>query len=164
MLFSYGYGWQRNRQLRNMQANQWQCWSPCCRGDTAGCASPDGVDLWLHAKPLDAAIRQVPVSNCPGSCHGQGFRMKPKNSNKTQLWPSFLMVDWRKKKLNNFGTQNGPSTHVINATSCINTKPHYLSWKAQLHFELSNIVNGQKFKKLLTLNEAQKPCGPYMAL
>ncbi len=31
-------------------------------------------------------------------------------------------------------------------------------WAAQLHFELSNVVNGQrqKFKKLLTLNKAQE--------
>ncbi len=33
---------------------------------------------------------------------------------------------------------------------------YYSSWRAQLHFELSNVVNGQKIKKLLTLNEAQK--------
>jgi hypothetical protein len=28
--------------------------------------------------------------------------------------------------------------------------------RAQLHFELSNVVNGQEFEKLLTLNEAQE--------
>jgi hypothetical protein len=37
-----------------------------------------------------------------------------------------------------------------------NVKPHYSSWRAQLHFELSNVVNKQKFEKLLTLNEAQE--------
>jgi hypothetical protein len=40
------------------------------------------------------------------------------NTNKTQLLPSFLMVD-NATKLNNFGTQNGTSTHVIDATNCI---------------------------------------------
>ncbi len=35
-------------------------------------------------------------------------------------------------------------------------KDHYLSWRAQLHFELSNVVNGQKIEKLLALNKAKK--------
>jgi hypothetical protein len=30
----------------------------------------NGVHQWLHAKPLDAAIGQVPVLCCPGSRHG----------------------------------------------------------------------------------------------
>ncbi len=34
-----------------------------------------------------------------------------------------------------------------------NVKHYNSSWKAQLHFELSNIVNGQNIKKLYTLNE-----------
>ncbi len=44
--------------------------------------------------------------------------MKHKNTNKTQLLPSFFTVD-NTKKLNNFGTQNRPSTNVIDAMSCI---------------------------------------------
>ena len=84
----------------------------------ARCTSPDGAHLWLHAKPLDATIKQVPVPYCPGSGHGQQFCMKPQNTNKTQLLPSFLTVD-DTKKLNNFGTQNETSTHVIDATSCV---------------------------------------------
>jgi hypothetical protein len=43
-------------------------------------------------------------------------------------------------------------------------KHYYLSQRAQLHFELSNVVNEQKFEKLLTLNEAQKTRGPNMAV
>jgi hypothetical protein len=38
-----------------------------------------------------------------------------KNPTKTQLLPSFLTVDWR-KKANNFKTQQGTSTHVLGAT------------------------------------------------
>jgi hypothetical protein len=38
------------------------------RGAMGG-ASPDGAHQWLHAKPLDAAIRQVPTPYCPGGCH-----------------------------------------------------------------------------------------------
>jgi hypothetical protein len=30
----------------------------------------------LYSKPLDAAIGQVPASYCPGSRHGQRFRIK----------------------------------------------------------------------------------------
>jgi hypothetical protein len=60
-------------------------------------ALPNGVHLWLHAKPLDAAIGQVPVPYCPGVRHGRRYRMKQKNTYKTQLLPSFLMVEGRKQ-------------------------------------------------------------------
>jgi hypothetical protein len=42
--------------------------------------------------------------------------MKQKNTNKTQLLPSFVTVD-RRKKLNNFKTRQGPSTHLLGVTS-----------------------------------------------
>ncbi len=113
MLFSYGYGWQQNQQLQKMQANRWWFWLPCCRGNTAQCALPNGAHPWLHAKPLDATIGQVPAPYCPGGHHGWLFWMK-KYTNKTQFLPSFLTVDQR-KKLNNFGTQYGLSPHVIDA-------------------------------------------------
>jgi hypothetical protein len=59
--------------------------------------SPNGVHPWLHAKPLDAAIGLVPTRYRPGGRHGRRVRMKQKNTNKTQLLPSFLMVDRHKK-------------------------------------------------------------------
>jgi hypothetical protein len=60
-------------------------------------ALPNGAHPWLHAKPLDAAIGRVPAPYCPGGCQGRQFQMKQKNTKKTQLLPSFLMVDRRKK-------------------------------------------------------------------
>jgi hypothetical protein len=39
-----------------------------------------------------------------------------KNTNKTQLLPSFLTVDQR-KKLNNFKTRHGPSSHILGRTT-----------------------------------------------
>jgi hypothetical protein len=60
-------------------------------------ALPDGVHPWLPVEPLDAAIGQVPALYCPGGRHGQRFLMKQKNTTKTQLLPSFLTVDRRKK-------------------------------------------------------------------
>ncbi len=127
-------------------------------------ASPDGAHPWLHAKPLDAAIGQVPMPYCPGGRHCQRFWMKQKNTNKTQLLPSFLMVD-RHKKAKQFWDPKRTlySCHWCNKLHT-NVKHHYLSWRAKLHFDLSNVVNGQKFKKLLTLNEAKKTCGPNMAI
>ncbi len=186
MLFSYGYGQQWNQQLQKMQANWQQFWSPCHRGDTVCCATPDRAHPWLHAKPLlDAAIGQVPAPYCPGGCHGWQFWMKTKNTNKTQLLPSFPMVDWR-KKAKQF---RDPKWTLYSRHQCnklrTNVKHQYSSRRAQLHLELSNVVNGQKFEKLLTLNEAQenlwakygpiaiklltlneaqKTCGPNMAL
>ncbi len=139
-----------------MQANRQLFRSPCRRGNTARYASPDGADLWLHAKPLNVVIGWVPTLYCPGGRHGQQFWMKPKNTNKTQLLPSFLTVD-RCKKAKQF---RDPKRALYSCHWCnklhTNVKTYYSSWRAQLHFELSNAVNGQKFKKLLTLNEAQE--------
>ncbi len=156
MLFIYGYGLQRNRQLQKMQANQQRFWSPCRQGDMARCTLPDGAHTWLHAKPLDSAIGQVSAPYRPGGRHGWRFRMKPKHTYKTQLVPSFLTVG-RCKKANQF---HGPKPTLYSRHWCnelhTNVKPHYLSWRAQLHFELSNIVNRQIFEKLLKLNKAQE--------
>ncbi len=79
-----------------------------------------------------------------------------KNTNKTQLLPSFLMVD-RRKIAKQFWDPKWTlySHHQCNKLHT-NVKHHYSRWRAQLHFELSNVVNGQKFEKLLTLNEAPK--------
>ena len=79
--------------------------------------SPDGVHLWLKAKPLDAAIGQVPAPHCSSGHHGQRIRCKAHKTNKTQL----LASDYRTFLLENqvtLGTQNGPSTQLIDATSC----------------------------------------------
>jgi hypothetical protein len=150
MLFSYGYGWQRNQQLQKMQANQWQLWSPCCWGDIMRCTSPDRAHLWLHAKPLDATIRGVPAPYPPSGHYGRRFQMNPKNTNKTQLLPSFLTVDQCKKTKQFRDPKRALYSHHLCNKLCTHVKHHYLSWRAQLHFELSNIVNRQKFKKLLT--------------
>ncbi len=32
--------------------------------------SPNGAHPWLHVKPLDAAMGQVPAPYCPGGRHG----------------------------------------------------------------------------------------------
>ncbi len=119
-------------------------------------ASPNGLHPWLHVKPLDAAIGQVPTPHCPGGRHGWRFWIKQKNTNKTQLFLSFLTVD-RRKKAKQF---RDPKQTLYSCHQCdelrTNVKHYYSSWRAQLHFELSNVVNGQKFEKLLTLNKAQK--------
>ncbi len=119
-------------------------------------ALPNGAHPWLHVKPLDAAIGRVPTPYCPDSRHGWRFQMKQKNTNNTQLLPSFLTVDQR-KKAKQFQDPKRPlySRHQCNKLRT-NVKHHYSSWRAQQHFELSNVVSGQKFKKLLTLNKAQK--------
>ncbi len=139
-----------------MQANWQRFWSPCRQGDLMQCTLPNWAHPWLDAKPLDAAIRQVLMPYCPGGSHGWQFWMKHKNTNKTQLLPSFLTVD-RHKKAKQF---RDPKQTLYSHHWCdkldTNVKHYYLSWRAQLHFELSNVVNGQKFDKLLTLNKAPK--------
>ncbi len=148
MLFSYGYGWQRNQQLQKMQANWWRFQSPCRRGNTARCTSPNGAHLWLHAKPLDAAIGRVPAPFCPGGHHGWWFWMKPQNTNKTQLLPSFLTEDQHNKAKRFRDPKRTLYSRYWWDKLRTDGKHHYLSWRAQLHFELSNVVNEQNSKKL----------------
>ncbi len=150
---AYGCGQQRNWRQQKIHLKHWQFWWPCGYGGAMQGALPNGAHLWLHAKTLDAAIRQVSALYCPSGCHGQQFW---KNTNKTQLLPSFLTVDWCKKaKQCRDPKQTLYSRHWCNKL-CTNVKQYYSSWRAQLHFELSNVVNGQKFEKLLTLNKAKK--------
>jgi hypothetical protein len=99
-------------------------------------ALPDGVHPWLHAKPLDATIGQVPVPYCPGGRHGQRFRKEKKNTTKTQLLPSFLTVDQCKKKLSNLKTHRGPSTHILGATN-LNPIPYATSQAEEFNYILS---------------------------
>ncbi len=149
VLQRYGYGRQQNWRLQIMQANWQQFWSPCHQGNTARCASLDGVHPWLHAKPLNAAVGRVPMQYCPGSHHGWQFWMTPNNTNKTQLLPSFLMVDWCKKAKQFWN----PKWILYSCHQCnklrTNKIPYYSSWRAQLHFELSNVVTQTKIQKVI---------------
>jgi hypothetical protein len=72
---------------------------------------------------------------------------------KTQLLPSFLTVD-DAKKLNNFGTQNGPSTHVIDATSCVEM------WSTTIQAEeLSYILSYQTYSMDKNLKDSLEHYG-----
>ncbi len=161
---AYGCGQQWNWWRQKIHFKCWQFQWPCGYGGVMRGTFPNGAHLWLYAKPLDATIGQVLMRYCPGRRHGQRFWMKQKNINKTHFLPRFLMVDRHKK-----GKQfREPKRTLYSSHWCDklrrNVKHYYSSWRAKLHFELSNVVNGQKFKKLLTLNEAKKTCGPNMAL
>jgi hypothetical protein len=94
---AYGCGQEQNLRQQKIPVKRWQFQRPCGYGGAMRGASHNGAHPWLHAKPLDAAIGQMPTLYCPGGCHCQQFRMKQKNTNKTQLLPSFLTVDRRKK-------------------------------------------------------------------
>jgi hypothetical protein len=59
------------------------------------------VHPWLQAKPLDAAIGQVPAPYCPSGHRAMvnNFekKKKQKKTKKKQLLPSFLTIDQCKK-------------------------------------------------------------------
>ena len=73
----------------------------------------------LHSKPLDAAIGRVPAPYRPGGRHGRRFRKNTQNTNKTQLLASNYGTFRALVVCENFVTQKGPSTHVIDATSVV---------------------------------------------
>ncbi len=156
---AYSCGQQQNQRRQKIHVKSWKFWWPCGYGGAMLGALPNGAHLWLHAKPLDAAIGQVPAPYCPGGCHGWQFWMKQNNTNKTQLLSSFLMVD-RCKKAKQF---LDPKWTLYSCHQCnklhTNVKHLHSTWRAQLHFELSKVVNGQKFKKLLGLNKVLKNVG-----
>ncbi len=123
----------------------------------ARCTLPNGAHLWLYTKSLDAAISQVPAPYFFGCHHGQRFQRKPQNTNKTQLLSSFLIVDWR-KKLNNFGTCNGPFTHIIDATSYVQMW-NLTIWAEKLSYILSyQTWSTDKIRKVI--NHEQSPRKP----
>jgi hypothetical protein len=82
-------------------------------------ASPDGAHPGLHLKPLDAAIGRVPAPYCPGGCQVDEFERNTQNTNKTQLLASNYGTFCSLVVYENFGTQNGPSTQLMDATSFV---------------------------------------------
>ncbi len=154
MLFSYGYGWQQNRRLQKMQANRQRFQSPCHRGDTAWCTLPDGVHPWLHAKPLDAAIRQVPTPYCPGGHHGWRFWMK-KNTNKTQLLPSFLTVDRHKKAIKHHPARGSLLTSSTQLALTLALTP-LVKLKSSATFWAIKCSKGTKIQKVIKLEQSPR--------
>ena len=63
----------------------------------------------------------LPLGKCtcriaPAAAMVDDFEWNKKNTNKTQLFPSFLTVD-QHNKAKQFQVHQGPSTHVLGATS-----------------------------------------------
>ncbi len=54
----------------------------------------------------------------PAATMVDNFKWNPKTPTKHNFNLAFLRLT-DAKKLNNFGTQHGPSTHVMDATSCV---------------------------------------------
>ncbi len=79
---AYGCGQQQNWRRQKTHFNCWQFWLPCGYGGAMRGTSPNGAHPWLHAKPLDAAIGQVPMRYCPGGRHSRWFWTKQKKTNK----------------------------------------------------------------------------------
>ncbi len=90
--------WPTTKSRRQkIHVKRWQFRWPCKYGSAMRGALPDGAHPWLHAKPLDAAIGQVPCHIAPAATMVDNFEWNTKNTNKTQLLSSFFTVDQRKK-------------------------------------------------------------------
>ncbi len=87
-----------------------RCNAGCIAQWSASVASWEAIRCCHRASAHAVLLRQPPwppwltISN------------EKKNTNKTQLLPSFLTIDQR-KKLNNFKIRQGPSTQVLGATT-----------------------------------------------
>jgi hypothetical protein len=100
----------------------------------------------------------------PGQLTWLTILKKEKNTTKTQLLPSFCMVD-QQKKLNNFKTRQGPSTHIVSATFS-DPNPYTTIPVEGISYILSYQTwkTGKKMKSYEAQASPDKPCGPYMAL
>jgi hypothetical protein len=49
-------------------------------------ALPNGLHPWLHAKSLDAAIKQVPVPYCPAAAMVGDFELNKKTLTKPNFY------------------------------------------------------------------------------
>ena len=82
---------------------------PCGSGGTVPSASPSTAGLGLPEMPLDAAIGQVVAPYCPSGRHGHRFWRK-----KSSCGVVKLLFEASVQK-----ARNGPSTQLIEATSCV---------------------------------------------
>ena len=73
----------------------------------------------FHWMLLDAATGPVPALYCPGGRQGHRNWWKTQNTNKTQFLASNYGANQSLIVYESFTPHNGPSTQLINATSCV---------------------------------------------
>ena len=154
MVFSYGYGWERNwRQHQKMLAISLAMRS----GGAMWGASPNGANPRLHSKPPDAAIGWVLALHHRGGCHdGRRFWSKTQNTNKKLFLASQPMVDWKPKTMRISYPELVPLiSSSMQLKLCLNVKCHNWSWRACKHFYDSNSVSGQKLKMVSSDHKAR---------
>jgi hypothetical protein len=98
----------------------WYQW-PCRCGGTMRSALPNGAHPGLHSKPLDAAIRRVPVVlyRPPAAAIVDNLNCKHKTTNNKLLLASNYGIRQLLVVYENFIPPNGPSTQLIDGTSCV---------------------------------------------
>jgi hypothetical protein len=86
----------------------------------------------------------------PAAAMADEFVETTQNTNKTHLLASNYGTFWWLVVCENFIPQNRPSTQLIVIRSCVKNLRHPdWSWRARAHFQLSNIVRGHHFKKVV---------------
>ena len=114
---------------------------------------PNGVLPWLHAKPLDAAIGQVPMPQCSSGCHGRQICCKTQNTNKTQFLASNYFTFLLKNRVA-FVTQKGPYTHVIDVTSCVKLWDATIQGEHISYFSSYQTLTANKIRKVINLERS----------
>ena len=92
-----------------MQLIRWPFRWPCGSGGTVPSASPSTAGLGLPEMPLDAAIGRVFAPYRPSGRHGHRYRRKKSSCGVVK---SLFEASVQKAR-------NGPSTQLIEATSCV---------------------------------------------
>ena len=134
-----------------MQGNRWWFWLAWqCSSTTQG-TLPDGAHPGLHSKgqwmpqPVECLCRIALAAAMVNT-----FEWNTQNTNKTQLLVLISSCLWEFQD----PKQTLYSAHWCNML-CLNVKRHNWRWRACTHFQLSNLVRGQKWEKLLSNHKAR---------
>ncbi len=130
-----------------MQANCWQFLLPC----VVECGAHRPME---HIQGFPRNLWMLPLGKCLprislAAAMVDNFGCKQENTNKTQLSASKPMVDLSKKAKQFWDPKRTLYSHHPCNKLRTNVKHHDSSWRAQLHFELSNVVNKQKFERVM---------------
>jgi len=151
MLFTYGSGQQ---QIDDNEKCRWIAGNFDCHADGAAVRYRAHHPI-EHIPGFSRSHWMPPSGKClrriaPVAAMVNKFVEPTQNTNKTQLLASNYGTFWWLVVCENFIPRYWPSTQLTIIRSCVKNVRHpYWSWRARAHFQLSNIVRGQNFKKVV---------------
>ncbi len=147
--------WSRTKSMTTkIHIKRWWFRRPCIYGGAIRGLLPNGAHPQIHAKPLDAAIRQVPAPYCPDSYHGWRLQKEEKTLTKHNLYLLAFSQYTNIKKPSNLKTHQGPSTHVLGTTSPALTLMPLVKLQSSATFWAIKCSKRTKIRKVIKLEQS----------